>query len=447
MRISYLRCDVRQRDITDPSLEISTMTGEIPHMANGSRFPGILSAEQEALIVAYLQKRRAQKARQEGFSVVYDLTYWCNLRCRGCAVNARYTDQTDLLPEQLETTTEEVCLILDKIERYLQRRRIDTGDLFIDFGGGEPFLRQDFIEILKVAESKFGPGSVGFDTNGTVVDPYQLVQVAPLVDYIGVSVDGLEEYHNWWRHSHSGSAIQNCYRRTMGLLSEVAKETDVLSKLEVTTVVTTLNMSEIPALMKEIHSLGVRKYSVHRPMPVGRMQKNLQWIPSAAELLRFSAEVVEVGNGLEMEVHLHHSLEGLYSAVLLGQDTIGEGKTWCQAARASIGVDPTGRVYFCPWCIVHPLSQFASGSLLDERTDLEKVLHEPGGFMDLAREMCTAPYIRCRACPEKCSGGCRVAAMMTFITEAWPDRLLSELDQQHLLLAMQERDPACPIYL
>lgn len=67
-----------------------------------------------------------------------DLTYQCNAKCFFCFQGDEHKNKRKLLDY------DEICDILIQLK--------SMGCLFIGFSGGEPFLRQDFIEILKFAK-------------------------------------------------------------------------------------------------------------------------------------------------------------------------------------------------------------------------------------------------------------------------------------------------------
>jgi radical SAM protein with 4Fe4S-binding SPASM domain len=102
-------------------------------------------------------------------SVHFDLTYRCNLHCIHCYIpekerhpSASYREE---LREQNRTdlATQEVFNILDQLA--------DCGTLFLDFSGGEIFVRSDIMDILSYSMSKrfsvslMITGTIGFNEN------------------------------------------------------------------------------------------------------------------------------------------------------------------------------------------------------------------------------------------------------------------------------------------
>jgi len=397
-----------------------------------------LSPSQLELVKRHLRKRVEAKSEKSGLGIVYDITYWCNLRCIGCAVNARvYSDRGCVAPSRLEASITEVRTILTKIKDYLDAH--PGIRFFLNFGGGEPFIRDDFSQIVEEASSFFGPESIGVDTNGTIVIPEQIEHLAPLVSYIGVSVDGLEEYHNWWRGSNEINGITNSFDRIIATIKAILAMPKARESLEVNTVVTKRNLTQIPHLMRYLHDIGVERYSVHRTMQVGRFSRKPEFVPTAEDYLRLLVMIVETNEELGIDVHLHHSIESIYSTLLLGHDTYVKNKLGNPDKRSSIGIDPRGNVHFDPWCMVPPWDQLTGGSLLDYEASLESIFNQ--GILAIAQEYCQ-PEVRCHGCTQRCSGGSRIAAAASFIEQDQSLRL-KDVTESHILAGMAEVDPAC----
>lgn len=113
-----------------------------------------------------------------------ELSNRCNLHCKMCwfhgenGLGDRY--------EGDELTTNEVVSMLDQIVPYKPH---------IYIGGSEPFIREDFLMILKYIKSR--NLSVSFTTNGTLLQTEDIKMLVELgVDKISFSIDGNEEMHD-----------------------------------------------------------------------------------------------------------------------------------------------------------------------------------------------------------------------------------------------------------
>jgi MoaA/NifB/PqqE/SkfB family radical SAM enzyme len=260
------------------------------------------------------------------------------------------------------------------------------------------------------------------------------------VHVVGISVDGLEEYHNWWRGAPEGL---NPFRKALELLSESVLLSSAPGKLEVSLVPTKRNLAQITDLMRLISGLGIRRFSVHRAMPVGRFLRWLDLLPDAREYLEMIIRILEVNQELGMRIHFHHTIESIYASLLLGYDTFSPTVVGNPEGCSSLGIDAFSRVHFDPWCVAEPLSSFHAGSLVTGEASLAELLQK-------AEDWChvRVPELRCRGCDVKCSGGSRVAAAMAFLKRQLGYSALArgEFDLGFLLEAMLEVDPACPLY-
>jgi radical SAM protein with 4Fe4S-binding SPASM domain len=127
-----------------------------------------------------------------------ELSNRCNLRCRMCwfhgarGVGDRYPNS--------EITTGEVLELINQLAAYRPT---------LYFGGGEPFLREDFLEILSHAHS-LGL-STAFTTNGTLLDREKIERIVALeVHAITFSIDGPEALNDKLRgEGHFKKAISS----------------------------------------------------------------------------------------------------------------------------------------------------------------------------------------------------------------------------------------------
>ncbi|MCK9426100.1 MAG: radical SAM protein [Ignavibacteriaceae bacterium] len=395
-----------------------------------------LTADESNLLKNYLSNRLKQRSIKRGLSIVYDITYFCNLCCKGCAVNAKKHKSTHISVDNLELTTEKVFTLLDKIKNHIDKNNIKS--FFLNYGGGEPFLRSDFKEILKYSSKLFGKESVATDTNGTFVSVNDLLEIKDYVSYVGVSIDGLEYYHNNWR---GRTDIDNPFQKSMNLITESLKYPELKNILEVSSVATKENISEIPILIKELNNLGVKAYSVHRTFPVGRMAKFTSIIPDTADYINLALIIAKANEDYEIDCHFHHSIESIYGTILLGWDTyIADQVVGNPDSRSSFGIDPTGNIYFDPWCMVKPWNQLIGGNILSKNFNFDYLTSGKGiGMLEIAKQY-SLMQNRCDKCHLRCSGGSRIAASAFYLADLKRESL------SDLLIGLSKIDPICPLY-
>lgn len=108
------------------------------------------------------------------------VTDQCNLRCTYC------------MPEQgLNWLKKDELLTQNEIHKLIQNLAF-LGVTKIRFTGGEPFLRKDFLDIVKNTKSVPGITEISITTNGTYTEPYIQELVDLGVKSINLSVDTLD---------------------------------------------------------------------------------------------------------------------------------------------------------------------------------------------------------------------------------------------------------------
>jgi len=128
-----------------------------------------MAAQVGLLGIEFIDLHLARLARRSPMTMpllMFEITRRCNLSCQYCGYPRFYPDYGR------ELSTEEVRAIL--------RDCVDLKTRIVSFGGGEPFMRPDFIEIVAFARS-LGL-NVHIDSNGTMIDE----------DVVGAIPDGAD---------------------------------------------------------------------------------------------------------------------------------------------------------------------------------------------------------------------------------------------------------------
>lgn len=101
------------------------------------------------------KEQMLRSARGKGFPlrVMIELTYRCNFECRHCYVPFSFRKKSEL-------NTRDIFLIIDQLA--------EIGCFYLGFTGGEPFMREDIMDILRYSRKK------GFEaivyTNGSLIN-------------------------------------------------------------------------------------------------------------------------------------------------------------------------------------------------------------------------------------------------------------------------------------
>lgn len=322
------------------------------------------------------------------------------------------------------------------IERIAQFTESRSANAYINFGGGEPFLRKDMVRIIQETKSLIPDAYIAIDTNGTLLEPALLDAIAGHISSVGFSVDGLEDTHNRMRNPRTTDAS---YRKCIALI-DAAISLGMANLVEVTTIASRHNLRELPILAEQLSRRGVRNYSIHRAMPVGRMaRKQFELVPDASQYLEMYISVIKaVSDCGSLSFHIHHTLESIYSALLLDKETY-RTSPWNANYNhySSVGIDATGDVFVDPWLMFQSPSSLSIGSAL--QSPLNELLSREnplfGTFLDAA-----ASKRRCGGCEIGCSGGSRICAVATRVDT------LEGITIPEFINEFSATDPACPLH-
>lgn len=195
---------------------------------------------------------------RKGCLLHWEITNKCRLACKFC-----YRGR-DIPPDDLSYG---VCIrILDNFCRFLQDNNF-TGSII--FSGGDPLLREDLIDIIKVAHNYQNKGIIGQMTVSGNPDMVN-AQTASALKYNGVSVyqmsiDGLEATHDFFRKPGS-------FRQTLAALKCI-KDAGLKDSVKFT--LSRINANELVEAMRLLLSEGVSFVHFSQLVPVGD-GKNLE---------------------------------------------------------------------------------------------------------------------------------------------------------------------------
>ncbi len=162
----------------------------------------------------------------------------CNMTCEHCFYWSNLNKRDDLTFAEFDSLTKE----LGKVEN-------------LNLSGGEPFLRPDFAEIVRLFITRNHAKNIYVPTNGWFTDKTvaQISKVLeePSVDHFvaELSLDGLPEYHDKFR------GLQGSFDRAMkthDALAEVARR-DPRLRIHAITTVTHENVGQVQELTDHLY--------------------------------------------------------------------------------------------------------------------------------------------------------------------------------------------------
>jgi MoaA/NifB/PqqE/SkfB family radical SAM enzyme len=273
------------------------------------------------------------------------ITRRCNQACYHCNVSARSTAGGDMLPTSFWLQMLDDC--------------VASGVLNVKFTGGEPFVRDDFDEILEKAVDL--PIATTLLTNGLLLNQRRIATLKAGNVGVAVSLDGINpEQHDAFRRS------AGAFDRTVENLRELGEAGITLS------ITVTVHSANIASLRKFIDiALKVKAAMlVFVPMvAIGRGAKpsSAKYHSSAIEMKDALAEVVAwaraghdgpeivIGNYEEKEVTEYQK----------GRAMSKRPQGFCKAGTFALAVDEDGMVYPCLRGLqtkVHPIGNIIKSS-------------------------------------------------------------------------------------
>jgi mycofactocin radical SAM maturase len=272
-------------------------------------------------------------------------------------------------------TTAEALALVEEVHQ--------AGVFQINFGGGEPFMRPDFEQILGACHERGIMTCIS--TNGTLLDAARVARLSQTrLVAIQVSLDGAT--------SSTCDAV-----RGPGVFARATEAVKLLAAssipTSINTVLTTHNASEIPAMYELAQSLGV-SLRVSRFRPSGRGADNWEDLrPTPSQLLEFSDWLAKSG-----DVRTGDSFFSLTS-----QERQGLGLNLCGAAKLTCCVGPTGNMYPCAFL---QTDRFLAGSLR------EQSFQQIWDSSEIYESFRSLRIHSCEECTrfDQCHGGCPAVA-------------------------------------
>jgi mycofactocin radical SAM maturase len=262
-----------------------------------------------------------------------------------------------------------------------------------NIGGGEPFMRPDFLDLMAYAHEK---GMVTcISTNGTLVDEEIARRLDNELVYIQVSLDGATPASNDPIRGHGS------FNKAVKALAYLRKR-DI--DVSINTVLTRLSFPELDKLVDLASDFGA-KLRVSRFRPSGRGVRSWSQLNlSRDQMLDFS---------LWLSEHLSVSTGDSFFSVST-EDRRSLGLNMCGACKMTCCISPDGDVYPCAFL---QDAEFLAGKL--PREEFSDIWHDSPVFASF-REL---EIKSCESCHrfDLCHGGCPAIAYHTQRKLGLPD--------------------------
>lgn len=314
----------------------------------------------------------ARKGLRAPVNVTWEITLKCNLRCAHCLSDSGVASADEL-------THLECLRLVDQLTALKVFQ--------VNIGGGEPFIRDDFLDLLDYCHEKGLVTCVS--TNGMLIDNGLAKRLSRLkMLYLQVSLDGATPKVN------NPIRGKGSYEKILNAIACLARQGAAFS---INAVLTRTNYPQLDTLREMAKEYGA-ELRVSRFRPSGRGKKSKDTLGPDKEQLESFAHWLE-------EHDLVRTGDSFFC--LTSENRRRKGLDMCGAAKMTCCISPTGNVYPCAFLQERP---FLVGNVreksLKEMWDNSLVLAQ---FRNLNVETCMT-------CPrfETCRGGCPAMAYHTY---------------------------------
>lgn len=258
------------------------------------------------------------------------VTYRCNFKCQICDFWKNDYAEAD------ELSTEDIKVISKKLK--------ELGTLIVSLAGGEPLIREDLYEIIKILDKHHFPILI---TNGWFIDEgnsKRLFQAG--LQEISVSLD----YANPAKHD-AQRGLEGAFAKAVSALELLLKNRPSRkNRVHMITVLMDDNLQEIEPLIKLAKEIGVtymvNLYSFNRGTKTGKLPAN-----------NVTNYLLSLKKKYKEFITLHSYIEKLDQAITYGG--IGD----CQTGRLLLNIDNKGNVARCTETLDEPVGNIIKESM------------------------------------------------------------------------------------
>jgi len=306
--------------------------------------------------------------------VAWLITRRCNLMCKHCYISASPSVDLD------ELTLPQVKKILTKMA--------EDGVFIVYYTGGEPFVRRDFMEILKYT-SMLGL-KIGISTNGLLLNDDVVRELAKLdVIKVQVSLDGAS------KETHEFIRGPNTFERTISNIEKLVKNN---IDTGITFVCHKGNVHELGDVIRLALRLQVKGVKISPLMPWGRAREVLSEyvFPSFTDRVRLITTVNSITK--ELGVNLRNELY-----IDVGEPEEHENPYGCPLVMG-LTILPNGDVIPCEIFAERLNDEVLLGNLINQ--DISDIWNSPKAKM--FRDHACISNKTCYLCPylSKCGSYC-----------------------------------------
>lgn len=218
-----------------------------------------------ALEIVRLQRKQRVEAHTMR-QLFWECTQRCNLNCRHCGSDCKVSSLQPDMPAA------DFLAAVDELLPHVDRHRLN-----IVITGGEPLMRRDLEEVgLQIYRREMPWGIV---TNGLGLTPERFGSLkAAGIHNITVSLDGLEDDHNWMRGNTQS------FTRALEAIKMIAA--DGTLNFDVVTCVNRRSLPTLPQIARLLANAGVKYWRLFTIFPSGRARQYAEFELTKPEFIR-----------------------------------------------------------------------------------------------------------------------------------------------------------------
>ncbi len=281
----------------------------------------LLSLKQRIALEVNRSFIKQEAAQHPLTQLFWECTLRCNMRCRHCGSDCKIST---VHPDMPFGDFEKVLLRIK--ESY------DARKILIILSGGEPLMREDLADCGRKIRSLGFPW--GLVSNGRLMTPARIDELLKAgMRTATISLDGLEEDHNWMRgipdaFEHAAEAIRILAGKGIAF--------------DVVTCVNKRNFPKLNDIKEFLIGLGVKRWRIFTVFPVGRAATDPELQIDNAQYKALMDYIVDTRK--EGRIHLSYGCEGFLGPY---EGKVRDHLFSCQAGLTIASVRIDGAISGC----------------------------------------------------------------------------------------------------
>lgn len=320
--------------------------------------------------ITYVNARKGKGIPKNPLTITFSVTAACRSLCKTCNIGRVYLENPQIAKKDLSLAE------IEKIFRSL-------GPIyFFNVSGGEPFMRMDLAEILRLAFIHLKPKLISIPTNSLApksIEKTTLKILEYMEEYlpkhvplsIKPSIDGVGEMHDYVR-GIKGNFVK--LEETIDRLLAIKRENPRLH-VDLGSVISNYNIEHISELENWVHQRGIESYRHEIAEQRVEFHNIGDPITPSAEVYQqltqgFADEIIKNIKGKNFHTKITESIRLAYYDVAV--DILEQKKqvTPCFGGLANIHMDYDGEIWPC--CILG--GEQSMGNIRDWDYDMQRLL-------------------------------------------------------------------------